>query len=304
MCLADYSCTCDKANAAYIDSIPAIINTSRNDFSSKTCIHINATQMIASTDNIEELTPSLTDDHCYEKKHETEGLYIWEVDFPEPMVGVFGYDGLPGVVGKSNAEKIPDALIQLQILVEQTQENPVPTYTYQSVSKERIQFKPSDHVQEYLTGDYSNCLLEDGFYHFWPDEDSNCPSCGSSWSEECFQQGKDDFIYLDDLYHVLKAKVYGKDCSNEDCSEKLMFDGGIMAILSALYTHTSRSGKSIRMILEVINIPFDQEFQCNTCKDSPSIVVCDATSLACQKTFVNWTESEPYHDDKPLIEGR
>lgn len=149
------------------------------------------------------------------------------------MVGVFGYDGLPGVVGKSNAglqcftcqsrqcyhckkinklisssdlEQIPDALIQLQILVEQTQENPVPSYTYQSVSKERIQFKPSDHVLEYLTGDYSNFLLEDGFYHFWPDEDSNCPSCGSSWSEECFQQGKNDFIYLYDRYHVLKAK--------------------------------------------------------------------------------------------------
>lgn len=37
---------------------------------------------------------------------------------------------------------------------------------------------------------------------------------------------------------------------------------------------------------------------------NPSIVVCGATRLVCQKSFANWTESEPYHDDKPLIEGR
>ncbi|VDI78391.1 Hypothetical predicted protein [Mytilus galloprovincialis] len=35
------------------------------------------------------------------------------------------------------------------------------------------------------------------------------------------------FIYIPEC-----IKIYGKDCSNEDCSEKLMFDGGKMAILN------------------------------------------------------------------------
>ena len=61
-------------------------------------------------------------------------------------------------------------------------------------------------MRDFLIGDYSNFLLDDGFYPFWPDENNVCPSCGSEWKEECFQQGKGEFICLYDRYEMKKVK--------------------------------------------------------------------------------------------------
>eukprot|EP00794_Sanderia_malayensis_P012396 gene12396-13674_t len=118
--------------------------------------------------------------------------------------------------------------------------------------------------------------------------DINCTGCGSEWSHD--DPLLSNWIYKENV-KLYMDNVYQIKCSNINCRWVLQYDGlddGLLNMGSYLVFTYNKFKKSWYCYLSLLDIHIDKGFQCEICKEQPSLLIMDATSLSFCKELSHW----------------
>ncbi|XP_033731140.1 uncharacterized protein LOC117320740 [Pecten maximus] len=244
----------------------------------------------------------------------------------------------------AECETTPDCVCKLKRLLDK-RENTKDTFIYSTVSKNPIKFRLSENMRQNFMKPFYDCISEDGIFQLFPFENDTRNCCTNPFEDTFELQEKtkipffnkyevyDVSVYCrtcscgniqmfdggelsvlnmksflihhsllrDYMWHFLFSRCTLYSYFNVWLEE--MSDMGIDLIDKGMSYVKFRH--SWYAFLDLLDIQYQEGFECNTCGSSPNVIICDATSLAFRKSFVTWQSiTQSYNDgNSSLIEG-